>query len=75
MAKEQQKLLKSIDGFYVGRVLKSGELSKEAYHIHDSEIVAMFEDYLTRYCLTNQKNVLEVGRNGKTVFEAKIYIR
>lgn len=71
----QQKLLKSIDGFHVGRVLKSGELSKEAYRIHDSEIVAMFEDYLTRYCLTNHKNVLEVGRNGKTVFEAKIYIR
>lgn len=66
------QLLKSRDGFYVGKVLKNGNLSKDAYHISDREIVAMFEDYLTRYCLTKERNVLEVCRGERTVFEAKL---
>ncbi|MDD6017116.1 MAG: hypothetical protein PUC18_12735 [Prevotellaceae bacterium] len=66
------QLLKSKDGFYVGKVLKNGNLSKDAYHISDREIVAMFEDYLTRYCLTKERNVLEVCRGERTVFEAKL---
>ena len=69
-----QQLLKSDDGFYVGKLLKNGSISKEAYHISDREVVAMFEDYLTRYCLSKQKNVLEICRGEKTIFEAKLNI-
>lgn len=68
-----QKLLKSEDGFYVGKVLKSGELSKEAYHISDQEIAAMYEDYLRRYCQRNDTNVLMAYRKGKMAFETLLH--
>lgn len=75
MAKTGQQLLKGVGGFYVGRILKDGSLSSDAYHITDAEVVAMFEDYLTRYCMTKEKNILEVCRGDRTVFEAKLNIR
>ena len=70
---KEQKLLKGIDGYHVGTLLKSGELSKNAYHISDKEIVMMFEDYLRRYCVRNDENVLMVYRNGRMVFEALMH--
>lgn len=74
MAKAKQQLVISDDGFFVGRVLKDGSISADAYHISDAEIVAMFENYLTRYCFTKQKNILEICRGKRTVFEAKLHI-
>lgn len=68
-----QKLLKSENGFYVGKILKSGELSKDAYQISDNEIAVMYEDYLRRYCERNDTNVLMAYRKGKMVFETLLH--
>lgn len=73
MAKEGQKLLKSIDGFYVGRVLKNGELSKDAYKLSDMDIVLLFEEYLRRYCLRNKTNILLAYRKGLLQYECLLH--
>lgn len=73
MAKSEQKLLKSMDGFYVGRILKSGELSKDAYKISDKEIAMMFEYYLRCYCLRNKTNILLAYRKGRLQFECLLH--
>ena len=73
MAKSEQKILKSMDGFYVGRILKSGDLSKDAYKISDHEIAMMFEDYLRRYCLRNKTNILLAYRKGRLQFECLLH--
>ena len=69
----EQKLLKSMDGFYVGRVLKNGTLSKDAYKISEQEIALMFEDYLRRYCQRNDTNVLMAYRQGKMAYECLLH--
>lgn len=68
-----QKLLKGNDGFYVGRVLKNGQLSKNAYKLSDTEIALMFEDYLRRYCERNNTNVLMAYRRGKMAYEVLLH--
>lgn len=73
MAKTEQKLLKSLDGFYVGRVLKNGELSKDAYKLSDQDIAKMFEDYLRRYCLRNKTNILLAYRKGRLQYECLLH--
>lgn len=69
----QQKLLKGDDGFYVGRVLKNGSLSKDAYHISNHEIARMFEDYLRDYCKRNKTNILLAYRKGRLVYETLLH--
>ena len=69
----EQKLLKSSDGFYVGRVLKNGSLSKDAYHISNNEIALMFEDYLRHYCARNKTNILLAYRKGRLVYETLLH--
>jgi hypothetical protein len=69
----QQKLLKGNDGFYVGRVLKNGSLSKDAYHISNHEIALMFEDYLRGYCERNKTNILLAYRKGRLVYETLLH--
>lgn len=73
MAKTEQKLLKSMDGFYVGRVLKNGELSKDAYKLSDMDIALLFEEYLRRYCLRNKTNILLAYRKGKLQYECLLH--
>ena len=73
MAKEGQKLLQGADGFYVGRVLKSGELSKDAYKLSDQEIARMFEVYLRRYCERNKTNILLAYRKGLLQYECLLH--
>ena len=68
-----QKLLKGDDGFYVGRVLKSGELSKDSYKLSDTEIALMFEDYLRRYCERNKTNILLAYRKGLLQYECLLH--
>lgn len=68
-----QKLLKSDDGFYVGSILKDGSLSQDSYHISDTEIALMFEDYLRRYCGRNGTNVLMAYRGGKMAYECLLH--
>lgn len=73
MAKSEQKLLKSIDGFYVGRVLKNGELSKDAYKLSDMDIALLFEEYLRRYCARNKTNILLAYRKGRLQYECLLH--
>lgn len=73
MAQTKQQLLKSKDGFYVGRILKNGGVSKDAYHITENEIIGMFSEYLQDYCLRNGKP-LEIMRKGKPFIRATLVI-
>lgn len=73
MAKTEQKLLKGTDGFYVGRVLKNGELSKDSYKVSDTEIALMFEDYLRRYSKRNKTNILLAYRKGRLQYECLLH--
>lgn len=68
-----QQLLKSDDGFYVGKILKNGNLSKEAYHISNNEIIGMFAEYLQDYCLRTGKP-LEIMRGDKPFIRATLVI-
>ena len=54
-------LIQAPDGFYIGRIMKSGMLSKDSRKISEQEIIAMFEDLLRR-------NKAETGRSVMTVF-------
>lgn len=73
MAKTEQKLLKSLDGFYVGRILKDGSLSKDAYHITSQDIALMFEEYLREYCARNKTDILLAYRKGRLVYETLLH--
>lgn len=73
MSKTEQKLLKGADGFYVGRVLKNGNLSKDAYRLSGKEIVLLYEDYLRNYCKRNNTNILLAYRRGKLAFETLLH--
>ncbi len=63
------------DGIYFGRPLKNGSISSDSRKVEDTEIVTLFEKYLRRYCIRNVTNVMEVERDGKTVIEAKLFVR
>ena len=58
-------LVKAPDGFYFGRILKSGMLASDSRKITDEEIMAMFEDLLKR-------NKAETGRDVMTVFSKRV---
>lgn len=62
MEKERKfGLIQAPDGFYIGRIMKSGMLSKDSRKISEQEILTMFEDLLRR-------NKAETGRSVMTVF-------
>ena len=54
-------LIQAPDGFYIGRIMKSGMLSKDSRKISEQEIITMFEDVLRR-------NKAETGRSVMTIF-------
>jgi len=54
-------LISAPDGFYIGRIMKSGMLSKDSRKISEQEIITMFEDLLRR-------NKAETGRSVLTIF-------
>lgn len=54
-------LIQAPDGFYIGRIMKSGMLSRDSRKITEQEIIAMFEDVLRR-------NAQETGSPFMTVF-------
>ncbi len=70
---EGYKFLKCDDGIYFGKPLKNGNISKDAVKIESKEIIALFETFLKDYRERNQKEVLEVERNGRLVLEARYY--
>ena len=65
-------LISAPDGFYVGRILKSGLMSKDSRKISDQEIIAMFESLLRRNKAETGRSVLSLFTHGKPVMVAKI---
>ncbi len=69
------KFLECEDGIYFGKPLKNGCISKTAVKVEDKDIVYLFINYLKRYCLANNKNLLEiVNEDDVPVMEAKLHI-
>ena len=58
-------IIKAPDGFYFGRLLKSGMMASDSRRITDEEIIAMFEDVLRR-------NKAETGRSVMTIFSKRV---
>ena len=58
-------IIKAPDGFYFGRILKSGMMASDSRRITDEEIIAMFEDVLKR-------NKAETGRDVMTIFSKRV---
>ena len=61
------------DGFYLGRALKNGSISKDARKIEKSEIIQMFSELVEDYCLRTGKPLV-IEREGRPKVEAKIVI-
>ena len=60
------------DGVYLGKPLKKGGISVDARKITDQEIVMLFREFLTSYCMVNCTDTLTVERNNKPFFEARL---
>lgn len=58
-------LIKAPDGFYFGRILKSGMMAADSRRITDEEIIEMFLDVLKR-------NKAETGRDIMTIFSKRV---
>ena len=65
-------IIKAPDGFYFGRIMKSGMLSKDSRKISDQEIIAMFEDVLKRNRAETGRSVMSVFSHGNPVLVAKL---
>jgi hypothetical protein len=65
-------LIKAPDGFYFGRLLKSGMLSSDSRRISDEEVMAMFEDVLRRNRAETGRSVMSVFSHGRPVMVAKL---
>ena len=76
MAKlSEYKFLRCDDGIYFARPLKNGGISSDARKVSDSEIVMLFREFLTSYCMVNRTDTLTVERNGSPFFEARILLK
>lgn len=65
-------MVQAPDGFYLGRILKSGMISADRRRITDEEVIAMFEDVMQRNKAKTGRNVMSVFKNGKPVIVAKL---
>lgn len=70
---QDYEFLRCEDGFYFGRALKNGNISKDARKIEESEIIQLFSEFLQNYCL-HYKKPLVLERNGKPFIQAQIII-
>ena len=72
MEERKYNLIKAPDGYYIGKIMKSGMLSKDSRRISDEEIMAMFEDVLRRNRAETGRSVMSVFSHGKPVMVAKL---
>lgn len=71
--KQEVKIIKGPDGFYAGRILKSGLPSSDTHKVSDEEVCAMFEDVLRRHRAETGRSVLSIFNERKEpIFVAKI---
>lgn len=69
------EFLQCEDGIYFGKPLDNGNISEDSIKINDKDIVYLFFNYLKRYCMENNKNILEIVNNkNETIMEAKLHI-
>ena len=66
MAKSKNnEILMTRNGFFIGHLLKNGELNKGARRITEGEIMNMFMHMFSAYCAKNNtKTLLLKGDNG-----------
>lgn len=72
MAKKDSHLIQAPDGFYVGRILKTGMPAQDCRRITDEEVIAMFEDLLRRNRAETGRSVMSVFSHGRPVLVAKL---
>ncbi len=65
-------LIQAPDGFYIGRIMKSGMLSKDSRKISEQEIMAMFEDLMKRNKAETGQSVMSVFSHGNPILVAKL---
>lgn len=65
-------LIQAPDGFYIGRIMKSGMISKDSRKISEQEIMAMFEDLMRRNKAETGRDVMSVWSHGNPVIVAKL---
>ena len=71
--KQEVKIIKGPDGFYAGRILKSGLPSSDTHKVSDEEVCAMFEDVLRRHRAETGHSVLSIFNERKEpIFVAKL---
>ena len=70
---QDYEFLQCEDGFYFGRALKNGSISKESRKVTNEEIIQMFSEILQDYCLTYKKPLV-LERNGKPFIQAQIIL-
>lgn len=68
------KFMRCDDGIYFGRPLKNGGISSDARMIEDSEIVMLFREFLTSWCMVNRVDAMTIERNGKPFIEARLVL-
>ena len=66
--KQETELYLQQDGFYAGRMLKSGAMSKGSHRITEEEIMTMFAAIMRTYAAKKGDNTLIIeGDDGRTV--------
>lgn len=71
---EEYRFLRCEDGIYLARPLKDGGISKDARKIEDAEIVMLFREFLTSWCMVNRTDTLTIERAGKPFIEARLIL-
>lgn len=56
-----KELIMTDKGFFLGRQLKNGNLSKDSRRITEDEIVKMFAYFFSAYCAKNKTDKLLIG--------------
>lgn len=71
---EGYKFLRCEDGIYFGKPLKNGGISADARKITDQEIVMLFREFFTSWCMVNRTPTMVLERNGKPFIEATLRV-
>lgn len=72
---EGYEFLQCEDGIYFAKPLKNGNISKKSYKVTDKDIVNLFLNYLKRYCMSSNNNLLEITNDkDETIMEAKLHV-
>lgn len=71
---DDYKFVRCDDGIYLARTLKNGNISADARKISDAEIVGLFKEFFTSWCMVNRTPQMVFERNGKPFIEVTLKI-